>query len=283
MSVATQRLARLGDHAKQIEKLLRANAYRHSLHQVFGDWVEMAAIAIANTCDLQRRETREARYLAIAKRYDRDEMTRFAQMLGELVEELEGGFQDALGRLFMALELGNHWKGQFFTPYSVCQAMARMQLADVATLVADRGYVTIADPCSGGGAMLIAAAEAIGDAGLNYQQVMHASAQDLDATAVHMTYLQLALLHVPAVVVHGDSLRMEENDRWYTPAHYMGAWGVRLRRRDDVAAVEDASCPRAALPTERPAEALLIVAPPRAQLDLFGVADCGPRPAERRA
>ena len=38
--------------------------------------------------------------------------------------------QDMLGELFMALGLANEWKGQFFTPYDICRAMAAMNLGE---------------------------------------------------------------------------------------------------------------------------------------------------------
>ena len=38
--------------------------------------------------------------------------------------------QDFLGELFMALDMGNEWRGQFFTPYSVCSLMAAITLTE---------------------------------------------------------------------------------------------------------------------------------------------------------
>ena len=46
-----------------------------------------------------------------------------------------------------------------------------------------------------------------------------------------MTYVQLSLLHVPATVVHGNALSMEVWGTWYTPAHILGGWTFKLRRR----------------------------------------------------
>jgi hypothetical protein len=45
-----------------------------------------------------------------------------------------------------------------------------------------------------------------------------------------MTFLQLSLLHVPAIVIVGNTLSLEERERWYTPAHIMGMWDNKLRR-----------------------------------------------------
>lgn len=45
--------------------------------------------------------------------------------------------------------------------------------------------------------------------GVNYQQT-HVTAVGVDIRAVHMAYLQLSLLHVPAIIIHGNSLSLEE-------------------------------------------------------------------------
>ncbi|MCQ9372281.1 hypothetical protein NQ024_13740, partial [Corynebacterium sp. 35RC1] len=49
---------------------------------------------------------------------------------------------------------------------------------------------------------------------------------------VHMTYVQLALLHIPAVVILGNSLMLEEREVWYTPAHVLGGWNRKLAARE---------------------------------------------------
>lgn len=39
-----------------------------------------------------------------------------------------------------------------------------------------------------------------------------------------MAYIQLSYLGIPAVVVHGDSLRNEEYTRFYTPIYVLNGW-----------------------------------------------------------
>ena len=80
--------------------------------------------------------------------------------------------------------------------------------------------------------MVIALAHAMKDLGINYQQHLHVTAVDVDAKCVHMAYLQLALLHIPAVIVHGNSLSLEEHAHWYTPAHILDGWRLKLARPD---------------------------------------------------
>lgn len=227
------RSQRVGSGARQKEfiRLVHANADCRGVHEVFRDFCELGALAISNAVDHLQFEKREARYLEIVGRYSPEEVARFPSMLGELVQMLEEGFDDHLGGLFMQLELGNHWKGQFFTPYSVASLMARMTLVDARDQIEREGFITINEPACGAGAMVIACADAIHEQGINYQQAMHVTTQDIDATAAHMAYIQLSLLHVPAMVVEGNSIAMTQWAHWLTPAHVLGGWDVRLRRR----------------------------------------------------
>jgi hypothetical protein len=216
-------------HRRELMRLLRENTGRFDLWTIWRDFVEMAAIAISNAVDLRQRDVREAQYMAIVKKYTRDEANRFAHALGALTNALEAAeFADVLGATFMELELGSKWAGQFFTPYEVCRLMAAVSLGDPAPLIADRGFITVSDPAVGAGALPIAMAQAVREAGHNYQRCMHVTAQDVDARAAHMAYIQLSLLHVPAVVIVGNTLAGECREQWFTPAHVLGGWGRRL-------------------------------------------------------
>ncbi len=48
-------------------------------------------------------------------------------MLGALVYGIEDRLTDILGSVFHELELHNKWTGQFFTPFHLCQMMAKMK------------------------------------------------------------------------------------------------------------------------------------------------------------
>ena len=50
--------------------------------------------------------------------------------------------------------------------------------------------------------------------------------------------MQLTLWNIPAVVVVGDDLANEEREVFYTPAHYLGFWDVRLKRESRLRAAE---------------------------------------------
>lgn len=224
------------DHQEELAKLLNSFYGRHSHWQVFSDFCEIGAITFSNAVDLAQREKREERYMQIVKGYSREELDNFSHGLAHLTMALEDGFSDVLGRTFHDLELHNKWAGQFFTPYDVSRMMASMTVGDGEDLkarIAERGFVTAQEPAVGSGSMVVALAQAMRDAGVNYQQHLHVTAIDVDLKCVHMAYLQFTLLHIPAVIVHGNTLAVEEYSRWYTPAHIMGGWSWKLRRRSE--------------------------------------------------
>ena len=77
--------------------------------------------------------------------------------------------------------------------------------------------------------------------GINPSEQLVIQASDLDISCVQMTYIQLALYGVPAVVIRGDVLTLQEYDRWYTPAYLLGKWvwrapqpfGTRMNESDE--------------------------------------------------
>ena len=202
----------------------------------------MAAITFSNAVDKAQYDKREERYLQMVRAYEREEVNIFPQILGEVVMALEEHFGDVLGRTFHDLELHNKWAGQFFSPDAICRMMANMTIGDEATLretIARRGFVTAQEPAVGSGAMVIALAQAMHDLGINYQQHLHVTAIDVDPKCVHMAYVQFTLLHIPAIVIHGNTLAMQEYEHWFTPAHIMGGWHWKLRQREALEKVHE--------------------------------------------
>lgn len=89
----------------------------------------------------------------------------------------------------------------------------------------------------GQGRWVIALAEAMKDMGINYQHCLHVTAMDIDRRAVHMAYIQFTLMHIPAVVIEGDTLRMTIDDEWHTLAHVMGNWTRKLAKAEEVGTI----------------------------------------------
>lgn len=233
-----------GDGQKAIVKLLDGLTGRYSRWEVWQDFIIMSAISIANTVGGPHKDAREKEYLTRASKYTKQESEVFSQMLYEVVADLERNpDQDMLGELFMSLDLANEWKGQFFTPYSVCRAMAAMSYGeDFKAKVEKQGWVSVNDPACGAGALLIAFANECRRPGhdLNYQTSVLFVAQDIDFLAGCMCYIQLSLMGCPGYVVIDDSLARPATswdahglipkdgpNIWYTPMYFRDVWHWR--------------------------------------------------------
>lgn len=189
--------------------------------QVFCDFAEMSAIAISNSCDLVHHAEREERYLQLAGEYSRDKLDHFCSMLACVMQACrlsEEDPRDFLGEIYHELELHNKWKGQFFSPIHVCSLMAEFQMADAEEQLKTKPYITVNDPCAGSGAMFLGYAGAMRRHKIDYTEKMRAVATDIDLKCVHMAYIQLSLYSIPAVVIHGNTLTVEEWSHWFTPA-----------------------------------------------------------------
>ena len=192
------------------------NKLSYSRHQwqVWQDFNEMAAISIAQSTNYT--DEREAQYMRVVGRYESKEVQLIPQLLGITTAALELQMCDFLGDIFQELELASKWHGQFFTPYPVCKMMAAMTLHDMSPFESGK-VVTISEPACGGGAMIIAACEHLRENGINYQRQLKITATDVDLTACYMAYIQLSLLGCNAVVVHGNTLSLEEWGHFETP------------------------------------------------------------------
>lgn len=229
----------------EFQKVFSKLCNTKSAWQAWSDFVEMTAIAISNRFEIREnvKQQREERYLTIIGQYSKSEQALFPELLAILTMSLERNpEQDFLGEMFMALELGSHWHGQFFTPYSICKAMSQICTDDAPGKIAEKGYVTVHDCACGAGATLIAARNTLELAGIGGTQAYFV-AQDIDRTAGMMCYVQLSLLGCAGYVVIADSLLYPvtgpllwpnltvEQDAWFMPMNYMEpAWVLRLSR-----------------------------------------------------
>jgi hypothetical protein len=266
------RISPNADHQKELVKLFLSLSGRHSHWQVFSDFCEMMAIALSNAVDIPQREAREARYMQVIKAYNKTELETFAHGMAHLTLAMDNEIRDVLGRTYHDLELHNKWAGQYFTPYDVSRMMAQMTIGsgdDLKARIEERGFVTAQEPAVGSGAMVIALAHEMREAGINYQQHLHVTAIDIDPKCVHMSYIQFSLLHIPAVIIHGDTLALKEYSHWYTPAHFTGMWQWRLRRKADDETKHEVQAPPTFATTPANTDTRTETVTPRGQLKLF--------------
>lgn len=194
------------DAKKEIVKLIQNMSGRVSPYNIFSDWIEISALAIQNACYLVHNslwQKREDQYKAIINKYTLEEQNKLVDMFNLLWIAFEEKTSDILGEIYMESGCGNKNTGQFFTPYHLSLATAELAIPDDY----DGSYkLSFNEPSCGGGGMMIAASQILKNKGFNYQKCMKVVCQDLDWKGVYMTYIQLSILGIDAIVVQGDTL-----------------------------------------------------------------------------
>ncbi len=97
--------------------------------QVYCDFLELAAIAISNRCDMIHHDEREERYLSLIAEYPKEKIDLFCSMLSCVMQACNlsaDSPKDFLGEVYHELELHNKWKGQFFTPIHIYNFMGEI-------------------------------------------------------------------------------------------------------------------------------------------------------------
>lgn len=218
-------------------KRFRSLCTSRSAWQAWSDFIYLSAIAISNAVDMQ--QDREERYLAIARQYKQNELAEMQGLFDDLANALdENPNQDFLGDMFMRLELGSHYIGQFFTPYHLSELLSKMAFADDAIAqINERGWASVNDCACGAGAMLIAARNAAKKSGIDWPNQILFVGQDVSEMTGLMCYIQLSLLGCAGYVVIADTISSPvtgwrpygNQGFWYTPAFALNpAWPIRL-------------------------------------------------------
>lgn len=216
--------------------------------QVWADLMSAIACSLSNVADRTKEhyERREREYAECVKRLGSVEIP--AKLLALIAEALERNpEQDFLGKMYMNLNLGDHWKGQFFTPYNVCKMMAEMECRDIDGRIKEEGYISVCDPACGAGATLIAAANTMKSEKYNFQNHVLFVGQDIDRISGMMCYIQLSLLGCAGYVCIANTLtnpltghvlfpqEKEGQEFWYTPMFTSEVWHYRrVARKMDI-------------------------------------------------
>lgn len=195
--------------------ILKRLSHRHDARSVFDDFVCFAACALA-------AGTREAEYLEAARRWEKPDMDLFAEAFGALVAEMESRpFEDILGTYYLDAAVshkGQQWNGEFHTPKSICDLMARM-LVNPAELPAE-GPITVCEPACGAGAMILSLAQACPP---EVRRRLRVTAIDVSRTACHMTFINTTLWGIPTRVIQGNALTLESWAAW-SNLHNLAPW-----------------------------------------------------------
>ena len=219
---------------KSIIKGLNSLTGKSSVWQVYSDWVAIMALVISNIFDATHSEQREAELVAVADKYTINQAKVFMELFWELIKIIESNiasrrYVDILGEVYMELGLAAEESGQYFTPSGVACITGLVTRMLSENEWRSKGFITLLEPASGSGAILLGAIQAASDRGINPACEVAALAVDKDIRCVHMCYIQMSLYGIPGVVQHGDSLRVQEWSRWYTPTYIADDWVWRAK------------------------------------------------------
>ena len=200
---------------REFKKVLDSFDGSKNTYEVFTDFIFCCALTYAQVSHYT--EEKEQRYLKIINKYRKEDRQKFADLMGILIcayKNKDGStkFGDILGDIYMACGFGSSAQGQFFTPFSVCQAMAQQQ-----GIPKKNKIISVMDCAVGGGALPIAYAEHLFKNGINYQMNMLLHATDISINSVCMCMIQCSILGIPAIITHGNAITNEVWEVWETP------------------------------------------------------------------
>ena len=223
------------ENEKEFAKIFEKLSFKHGAWTVWQDFVTLSACSLSNVLDKRQSvwQKRENEYHQTAKKYSETEFQQFASLLAVTVN------QDFLGHLYMHLNFGNGWTGQFFTPWHIAEMMARMSIGDgMKKEIEEKGFISVNDPTCGSGCMLLAFAQAYKNM-LNesYHQSVLFVGQDIDPVVAKMCYIQLSLMGCAGYVIVGNSLTKpltgdvlipyDDENLWIMPMFFTDIWTKR--------------------------------------------------------
>ena len=199
--------------------------------KVYSDLLTVSAVCVSNsTCGNWFIE-RETLYKNTMKRYRPEHRKVFADMFERLVKIFDLSYtyyNDIFCKIADVLSVRRRDLKQNFSPESVGNIMGRIAVMEFEKQIEKNGYASVSDSTCGTGTLILKYAEEL-SLKYNPHTQMCATLVDKDFNCVCAAYLQLSFYGIPAVVIHGDSLKAEEISRWYTPAYVLDRWVWRCK------------------------------------------------------
>jgi hypothetical protein len=177
-------------------------------YREFERFIEMAYCALAKALAGEPRATNlEARYQRVADAIGAARTQQFGELLGELTLDLLEGQGDSLGAIAQDERIAavNGHIGQYFTPPEVSRLMAEMTMGDLTPDLDGQPYITIAEPASGAGGMILATAAVLKARGVDANRVWF-DATDLADLCFKMTFVQMSLAGCRGIARCGNTL-----------------------------------------------------------------------------
>ena len=219
------------DYIKEFISIIQTLDRSKNIGTVFRDFLTLSTCSLSQP--FLKNPDIEQVYSKTITNYTKEQAEVFSKLLALLVMALDAKHQDFLGQVFSMLNLGNSNKGQFFTPYSVSKLMAEINIADFENKLKEKEFITLSEPCSGSGGIIIACAETMKEKGYNYQKQLFVEAIDIDEICFMMTYIQLSLYGIGARVMLGDTLAWKIQKVLYTPMYFINGFYWKLKTKTE--------------------------------------------------
>ena len=205
-------------------------ARKHGSQKVFHDFVKMCAIALYNP--FAKNQKLENEYLDTINYYGKDDREIFPTMLAKLVMMYESvhDLHDILGEIYENENMSSKILQQFFTPTHIAKFMAEITTENeeqLKEIIEENGFIRMEEPTCGSGVMILGLANALERRNINYQRDLLVYANDISDTCVYMTYIQLSLYGIPAIVTCGNALTGEVRFKMETPFFFTNYFKFR--------------------------------------------------------
>lgn len=215
---------------KGLKDMFHQLSARYGKQEIFHDFVKMCAIAIYNP--IVKNEEIEKDYLTTINKYKKEEQAIFPKMFAKLIlmYQYSNGIRDILGEFYEQENLSDKVLQQFFTPMHIAGFMAEISIEtgeELRNIIKRDGYVRMIEPTCGSGVMVLGLAKALKKRCINYQEDVLIYANDIDNTCTYMTYIQLSLYGISAIVSCGNALTGEERLRMETPMYFKNYFKFR--------------------------------------------------------
>ena len=200
---------------KDAWKLFEELAYRRAYSQVFNDLIER--ILSRQTAKFENGQIISNPFTP--SDYSKDEIKNLDKIILSIEEEYKkrvwfrkeksdrrpSGWYDPLGALYETCSSRSQKSamGQYFTPRPIIDFMVQINLGDLA----DKQFVTMAEPACGSGRFGLAAGTYIGSKGIP----SYICQNDLDSICAKMTAINMTYNGIVGEVTCGDGLDIEGN------------------------------------------------------------------------
>ena len=185
---------------KAMDKL----AYSRSYWKVFTDFLTLTTCCMLS--DRTDDHPREKQYREIVEGYGKLERQLFSELFLRMFDYMAATDRECLSELW-EVYAANDELGQFFTPWCVCEFMARISVAGVDWSKYSRERKCwIGDCACGGGRMFVAAAKQIPLTEIG-SVAFHGI--DVDPNVCMVAALNLLFFNLNGVIVNGNALTLE--------------------------------------------------------------------------